>query len=76
MSIEIDSQAFSLRSKFNRLDDAKNPVAEFNNRAEYNNFRVALDLKGARFTAREFKKTKRRSAVWTVTLESSLAVLD
>jgi len=74
MNMTMPIQALS--EQFKKRDDDGNPVAEFNNRAEYNNFRVALDLKGARFTDREFKKTKRRSAVWTVTLISPIAMLS
>jgi hypothetical protein len=66
---------FSLKPKFIGQDNMQRPVAVFNNKPEFTNFKHMLTKHGAKFESQSRKKTKNRSASWMITLTSPLSEL-
>jgi hypothetical protein len=67
---------YKISDRFTSKDEFGHHVAQFNNKAEFNNFKVSLDLKGAKYTSKGHKKTKRQSAYWKVVMTSPIEILD
>ena len=54
---------FSLKPKFTTVDVDGNSVALFDNKTEFNNFKIVLERLGGKFKTSKRKKTKKAQCV-------------